>query len=1099
MNTFLYFRRVALLCLISVSCLSASGAESGGFRVPEGFEVTRYASDELAHDIFAMTTDIRGRVVVAGENYIKTLEDTDGDGIADKAILFSDFPKSGAHGLYFDGKSLLCVGDDGVWRFEDKDGDAVSDDAPVLVLGGIGSRGHAGNGIVRGPDGAFYLICGNSAGVSEKHSTIPGSPVKVPNMGAVIRLPKEGLGSEVLAHGLRNPYDICFDKQGQMFTVDADGERILGLPYYAPNRLFDLAIGMHHGWGLSGWKHSWSRPDYLPDTVEWLNRVGRGSPTGMLAYRHWGFPERYQDGVFSVCWTFGKVYFYPLKRSGSSYTSEREVFMETTGEAGFAPVDMAVHPYGDVFVAIGGRGTEGGVFRVSYKGDDSPSTEASSKALDRVLRAPQPYSSWSRADWLPAAKLEGRDSFVRVAMDSTHDELERVRAIEILADVLGGVDWRIASKLLVDKSRLVASRAIWALGRNDPEPRALLIIGDATRRKSPMIQRAAWEALACWPDPYLQLKTNPDWEGAFGAMDRRIRATAIVAAKGNGIYSLEEVMKPTALPKTLRARLAYLQVYGPDEGPAFQDGRTWQEFYWETCLESFAPQQFNANRLEAMRLMQLGLGDVKLIQGSPSVMDGLLAAAPENLKGNLRARVLNELIELFPTGIGEVDREGARVLAMLKEDDGRQLNELTTSLGTGRSVEDLLYYLGVVAALPGERTDYVSTKVGEAVGMLHQRVHFNKRDLGRVWNERVSDLFKVLMERDSKLAEKVVGASVFGLPGHVLLARALPEELKQKAGRRILDKILTREKAGQVLWTGESIEFIGEMKLEEGLPVVRRLQKAGEFPEAVVRALVSYGHAEDELYVLEGLNSHSFDLVTKVAEGLIKMNSAAGPDKLLSGMKALRRAIQDKRHAKTQKALHRLLVHWTDQKTTVTETGNPAKDYQAWFDWLKVSHPDLYIQVTAETGLSSEKWRARFASVKWDDGDAARGKILFEQRACYACHSGNKRLGPDLKGITKRLGAVDLFLHIVKPELAVSPAYQVSVVETEGGETHSGVLIYDSSVAILLQTSPETTLRFTGDQVKSVIKSTTSLMPTGLLEGLDDGQLADLQAWLKGI
>ncbi len=1092
----------AWICLLLLSLSPVSAAESGGFRVPEGFVVTRYASDELAHDIFAMTTDTRGRVVVAGKNYIKILEDTDGDGVADKAIQFSDFPISGAHGLLFDGKSLLCVGDDGVWRFEDQDGDGVSDGAPVQVLKGIGSRGHSGNGLVRGPDGDYYLIGGNDAKLSDQHATLPGSPVKKPSMGGVVRFPKEGIGSEVLLHGLRNSYDLCFDRYGQMFTVDADGERILGLPYYAPNRLFDLAIGMHHGWGLEGWRHSWSRPDYLPDTVEWLDRVGRGSPTGMLAYRHNTFPERYQEGVFSVCWTFGRVYFFPLKESGSSYITEREVFMETTGDIGFAPVDMAVHPYGDVFVAIGGRGTEGGVFRVSYKGNEStPQSLMARKPLDRVLSAPQPYSAWSRADWLPLAKLQGKRAFERAALDTIRTPLERIRAVEILVDVFDGLTPSIGNKLLVDSSQRLGARAVWALGRRPSGERALLVLSDATKRKSLIIQRAAWEALAGWPEPYLQLSQNPDWAGAFEARDRRVRATAIVAAQGNGIFSMEEKLVPENLPRNLRARLAYLQVYGPESGPALKDGRDWQTFYWETCLAAFERNQYVSNQIDALRLMQLGLGDVKLIQGQPSVLDGLLAAKPDRLKGDLRKKVFEKLITFFPSGRGVVDVEAARVLAMLGEDDPRQLDDLTTALGTGRDVETLLFYVSVVAALPGERSEYVSEEVAEAVAQLHPRILQGNRDLGRVWNDRVADLFDTLMEKDQRLAAELVDAPGFELPGQVLFARRLPADLQTEAAQKIFNHIRNREKAGDDLWSadGTFVEFLGETKYEPALGVIRSFHDKGRFANATIRALVDYGKKEDADRIVQGFSSHDYDLITSVASGLVKMQVDGTPERILAAMKALRRAAQDKRHTEARKALDELLRKWTLQDPQIKDTGKPSDDYRPWFDWFHMAHKDLAQSLGGGSNKTETELRDAFSKVDWNSGNKEKGRMIYEQRACHACHSGNQRLGPSLKGIGGRMNPVDLFLHIADPDLSVSPAYQVSVVETSEGESHSGVLIYDSSVAILLQVSPEKTLRFTGSEVKQVSKSTKSLMPSGLLEGLEDQDLADLHAWLKGL
>ena len=96
----------------------------------------------------------------------------------------------------------------------------------------------------------------------------PRSPVKAPDMGAVVRFSPDGKVKEVIADGFRNPYDLAFDRYGRLLTVDADGERVYRLPYYVPNRLFDVAAGCHHGWVLPGWVRCWSRPACWPDSVD---------------------------------------------------------------------------------------------------------------------------------------------------------------------------------------------------------------------------------------------------------------------------------------------------------------------------------------------------------------------------------------------------------------------------------------------------------------------------------------------------------------------------------------------------------------------------------------------------------------------------------------------------------------------------------------------------------------------------------------------------------------------------------------------------------------------------------------------------------------
>src|SRR6266704_2739358 len=107
---------VLLTALVSVPPVQANDTPvtvQSGLRVPAGFEVTEFADSRLANDIFSMTVDPRGRIVVAGPGYIRILVDDDGDGKADRAIDFAAGPKQGAQGLLWEGSALYFTGDGG--------------------------------------------------------------------------------------------------------------------------------------------------------------------------------------------------------------------------------------------------------------------------------------------------------------------------------------------------------------------------------------------------------------------------------------------------------------------------------------------------------------------------------------------------------------------------------------------------------------------------------------------------------------------------------------------------------------------------------------------------------------------------------------------------------------------------------------------------------------------------------------------------------------------------------------------------------------------------------------------------------------------------
>ena len=61
----------------------AAGQQVTGIQVPAGFQVTKFAGDDLATNIFSMALDPDGQVVVSGPGYVTTLIDQDHDGRAD--------------------------------------------------------------------------------------------------------------------------------------------------------------------------------------------------------------------------------------------------------------------------------------------------------------------------------------------------------------------------------------------------------------------------------------------------------------------------------------------------------------------------------------------------------------------------------------------------------------------------------------------------------------------------------------------------------------------------------------------------------------------------------------------------------------------------------------------------------------------------------------------------------------------------------------------------------------------------------------------------------------------------------------------------------
>src|SRR4051794_37717989 len=171
---------LALPLVLAAAAPPPGGSVQCGLRVPPGFEVVEFAGGTLADDIYCLTVDARGRVLVSGRGYLRVLADDDRDGRADRAVEFADGPKDGAMGLLWEGASLYVTGDGGLRRFRDADGDGRADGPPELLRALKTGGEHSAHAVRRGPDGWLYVLCGDHSGVDRSFAAVPTSPIREP-------------------------------------------------------------------------------------------------------------------------------------------------------------------------------------------------------------------------------------------------------------------------------------------------------------------------------------------------------------------------------------------------------------------------------------------------------------------------------------------------------------------------------------------------------------------------------------------------------------------------------------------------------------------------------------------------------------------------------------------------------------------------------------------------------------------------------------------------------------------------------------------------------------------------------------------------------
>ncbi|MDG2223871.1 MAG: c-type cytochrome [Rubripirellula sp.] len=148
-------------------------------------------------------------------------------------------------------------------------------------------------------------------------------------------------------------------------------------------------------------------------------------------------------------------------------------------------------------------------------------------------------------------------------------------------------------------------------------------------------------------------------------------------------------------------------------------------------------------------------------------------------------------------------------------------------------------------------------------------------------------------------------------------------------------------------------------------------------------------------------------------------------------------------------------------------------------------------------GAETARWLSDAPTILSLAGNAEKGKTLFQERKCASCHNGVTALGPSLQGVGRRFSAEDLWRATVDPSHTVPDRYRAQLVLTTDDRVIIGMRIYESVDGITLLTASGETVRVNANDIAEQRVSKLSLMPEGLLIGLDHQQAADLMAYLQ--
>lgn len=299
--------------------------------LPEGWTITEFAGPPKAEYPAAISAAANGDVYISSDRNgslghnrkfgkVVRATDTNGDGKADK---FQDFVPhvTSPRGGHFVGDTLYLIHPPYLSAYRDTTGDGVADEKKVLVEGfGWGiehPRGadHTTNGVRMGIDGWLYVAVGDfgmpdAVGADGTRLTLWG--------GGVVRVRPDGSEMEVYSYNIRNICDIAITPTLDLFSRDNTND---GKGW---NTRFHHFVPM----GDHGYPRLYQ--NFANETVMALKDYGGGSGTGALALNEPGFPEEYDNAIFTCDWTTGNIYRHPMKPMEATFEVEQEVFHPLT-------------------------------------------------------------------------------------------------------------------------------------------------------------------------------------------------------------------------------------------------------------------------------------------------------------------------------------------------------------------------------------------------------------------------------------------------------------------------------------------------------------------------------------------------------------------------------------------------------------------------------------------------------------------------------------------------------------------------------------------------------------------------------------------------
>jgi quinoprotein glucose dehydrogenase len=984
------------------------------------------------------------QLAIEGE-VVRLVEDTDGDGKADKTSVYADGFNTEldgiASGVLARYGKVYFTNIPSLWLLEGQPGNVKKTE----LLRGFGVRynytGHDFHGLALGHDGKLYFSIGDR-GMHVKRPD--GGEVDFPDEGAVFRSNLDGTELEIVHRGLRNPQELVFDEHGNLFTGDNDSDQtdMERLVYLVEGGDSGWRVGYQHAprgrggpWIREGlWKPAFAgRPAYLLPPVCNIE----DGPSGLTYYPGTGLSPEYA-GHFFITHFKGSIarsgiQTYTLKENGAGFvpTSSRQ-FM-----GGVLPTDVTFGPDGVLYLSdwVDGwpKSQKGRIYGIKPAKPDPAQRKISADlakllargftGLDTAALAALLSHADRRARLEAQLELAARGPksiavFARVANDPAAKRLARLHAVWGLTQ-LGRKDTKVGPmllKLLADGDAEVRAQAAKGLGdlghrgasAEGVRKSALPALVKALADGAPRVQFFAAQSLGKLGDekataPLLELlRRNAD-------RDAYLRHAAAHALAGIGDNAaLEAAIKDASPAVRLGALLAYRELEEPILGRFLRDA---DEFI--------------------VREAAIAINDVPIPRAIEPLAGKLASARPTDealvsrtLNANFRAGGAERAQALANYSVNDKATPEMRAEALMQLGLWGKVPQRDRIIGVYRplaprdAAQATAALSSVLPRLLGEAPEPVQLAAIGAMGSLELKA-LSAALVGAVGNEKTPPAVRVAA---LQLLDRFGGDDA---------QRGL--ELAQKSGTPQLRLA--------------ALQVVARRAPAQALPIVRRLAIEGTESEqrAAFQSMAQLGGAEAP------------KLLTAALERL-----AAG--KVAPGAQVeLIEAVEKSSDAG-------VTARWQKLQATWAAGRNPLAPYS-------------------------------FALAGGDPERGARtffGNPVIPCARCHLVNGDGGEAGPDLSTIGREKAAEYLLESVIRPSAHIAQGFDIVSFTLQNGETETGSVTSESAGEIVVKRADGSTVKLNPAQVKQRTAAPSS-MPEIYAQVLSRAELRDLVAYMRSL